>query len=145
MPRASYFKDKDISIAWIASKAKKGDTTSAREYKEYSKSRTTKEMYAKGGGRHFTNDMERGIFEFKNSPFRELQQDEMRKLIDERKAKKTRIRNFFTSAESTFLSHGGEDDPANDFLPTDSLYCMLNQLPAPVSYTHLTLPTICSV
>ena len=61
MPRANFFKDKDIKITWNPAKAKKGDTASAREYAVYSKSKTTREFYSYSRGslasKHFTHDM----------------------------------------------------------------------------------------
>ena len=74
LPRAEFFKHKDVAITWIPAKAKRPNSASGVEYAKYSKSCTTKEMFALGGGRHFDNDVKRGIFEFVDPEYRVLQQ-----------------------------------------------------------------------
>ena len=110
MPRADFFKDRPEEIRWIPGKAKGSNTASGREYKEYSQCTTTRDFYARYPKlfvKHFTHDLKKGIFEFVEDPWRELQQTLMREASREARAQATRIREFANVTVAPAPSAGG--------------------------------------
>ena len=111
MPKADYFKDKEVRIRWDTAKAKRPGTISGSEYERYSKSATTKQWYDLGGGlfsKHFDNDMRKGLFRFMDSPHRELQDAVMRDHVTERAAQRTRIRDQVMALAQRSANPGGD-------------------------------------
>ena len=112
MPRADYFKDKPIRIEWVAAGKQKG-SQSDLEFQQYSKSATTQEMFQKGGARHFTNDMTKGLFKFTEQPYRRLQEKVMAEARENSHARRTRIRHGLAHlAPVVSNAPGGRIDPS---------------------------------
>ena len=129
MPRASFFKDKDIKIRWNPDKAKSPGTKSGKEYAVYSKSTTMREFYSYENGRlatkHFNNDVERGIFEFLEEPYKSLQQQMMRQHEQDARYKRTRLRERLAH-----LAHGGENAHfERELLKVEYAYKCVDNLP----------------
>ena len=131
MPRASFFKDKDIKIQWNPDKAKSPGTKSGKEYEVYSKSTTMREFYSYENGRlatkHFNNDVVRGIFEFVDEPYKSLQQQMMRQHEQDVQYKRTRLRERLAH-----LTHGGDNAHLNfdrELLKVEYAYKCVDNLP----------------
>ena len=81
----------------------------------YSKTGTTREFYALERGRlaakHFTNDMQKGIFEFVDEPYAALQRAEITKVRSEVKKEVIRLLSH------DMLEHGGEEDDRQKLSP----------------------------
>ena len=136
MPRASFFKDKDIKIRWNPDKAKSPGTKSGREYAIYSKSTTMREFYSYENGKlatkHFNNDVERGIFEFIDEPYKSLQQQMMRQHADDVVYKRTRLRQRLSYLDSSAAhsAHGGDTvDFERKLLKVEYAYKTVKNLP----------------
>ena len=137
MPRANFFKDKDIPIHWHPAKAKRTGTQSGREYQIYSQSTTTREFYAHEGGRlatkHFDNDLKRGIFTFTEEPYRSLQHQVMRAHAADSAYQRTRLRTRlgYLNAHALAHSHGGAlfIQQEKQMLETEFNYKLVKNLP----------------